>query len=142
VPKQLRKIVLTVAALLGCSREPPSKDVQFEVRGMTIQAEESEGFTSFTRKATVVATGADAKLIYNVLYRVKHISGGDPAKPIDANRYSGVLVVDGVGEYADYLGARDKKTSYHEAETWQPEQVELVQLGYNVWTRAPAKSTH
>jgi hypothetical protein len=107
---------------------------------LTIQVDDqSSGFTGFTSKATIVATGPDAKLIYNVLYRVKHISGGDPAKPVDPNRYTGVLVVDGVGEYAAYLGARNKKTSYQEAETWQPEQVELVQLGYDVWTSAPAK---
>lgn len=128
--------LLTVMFVMGCS-VPPEPEVQFELRGLSISAEESETFTAFTRKGTVVATGKDAKQLYNVLYRVKHVSGGDPSKVSTSPRFVGVLVFEGVGDYEESAGLRDKKTSYREAETWEPEQVELIPVGFDTWHAWP-----
>lgn len=133
-------LLFAIVVFAGCSGTPLSQDldVRFEVRGLQAVAEEQETYTTFNQKATIVATGKDAKRTYNVVFRVKHISGGDPGSVPAGNRYTGVLVVDGVGDFTEFSGSRNKKTSYQEAETWQPEQVELVPLAYSVWREIPA----
>ncbi len=128
-----------IVAAVGCNA-PSNPDIRFELRGLKIEATETEYSTSYKFLGTVIAHGDStvASRPYSVLYKVHRISGGDPSTARATNDdFVGVMVVNGSGDYADYAGSRRKATSYQSAETWEPEKVEVTSVAYSPWVAIP-----
>lgn len=101
--------------------------LKFELRGLinaSSKATYGDGAT-YSHRATVIATGDSSlvNLTYYLLFRVKRISGGDPAYPRGSDDYAVVLVERGLGNLAISGGYRTS------SEKWDPEVIEVTPIG-------------
>lgn len=97
-----------------------------------MEAQESEYSTSFTHKANIVTLGGgpETRFPYVVSVRVTRISGGDPERSSAYPAEFTIVVRDGIGDLELFGGSRSKKTSYSEAETWEPEKIKVAITGF------------
>lgn len=120
------------AIIASCTPQTEEQLASFEIRGLRIEARESEYATDFYHKASILALGTPSasKKPYLVTVRIVRLSGGDPKRVASLPTEIPLVVRDGVGDLEVYGGTRQKKTDHSEAETWDPGKVRISITGF------------
>lgn len=132
--RRISALVLPSAVVACRPAQAARDDVRFEVRGLTVRSEDATSYMSFTHEATLLAHGDSSASLrpYLVMLSVERKSGGGPdlAARFTEPVYVTTPVVGGVGELEFSGGLRDRKTSFQEAETWEPMQIDVRVVGH------------
>lgn len=122
-------IAPVVAGCGGTQREP---SIRFEVRGLRVDESNGSSFSIFQHRGVVVAMGDSVatRQSYLVLLRIAKTAGGPPDDKTPKTFQATVVVHDGTGDIEIYGGTRNKKTSFQDADTWQPASYEVDVVGY------------
>lgn len=125
----MKTVMLAVVAAfaVGCAR--PSVPVM-TVRGITLNTDATDYGSTFSYHGSIIAP-SDAKGMYVAVVSFRLISGGgdEIKKEFATTQYTTIPVVAGSGEFTLGAGYRKKKTSYQEADTWEPARFEVAVVG-------------
>ena len=127
-----RGILLAFSALLIACAKPSAPE--FAIRDLHMASEESEFFTSFTLRGTVVQIApATPQQTSAVIVRLVRVSGGpDSFRSWGDTTDEIVMLRAGVGSIVFGIGSRQKASRAlgREAEAWQPPEMTARVVGY------------
>jgi hypothetical protein len=128
VPVARTVILGAIVLIVACAPSPHHP--KLAVRGLALSTDEMEYASQFRWHGQLVARAEDTGA-YIAIVRVRRLSGGDDevAKAFATPRLLEVPVAGGVGDFSINGGYRRKKTSFQEAETWDPAKFDVTIVG-------------